>query len=215
MGLRHVAGVVAAVALLGCPPPRYTYAPVGVTNADLAGAPAAVYEIPPGSPRGDARLSMVGIATLKPGGLADSTLRAIHVALAVSNRSDERWTVEASEARLVLSSRRAYDAIEATTATVARPATVDVPARSTRMIDLYFPLPIRLQGESEIPSFEVFWTVHLGPNAITQRTPFQRFAEEPSPRGDDLVPDDFHESDNPLPGSEPPDRRHLLPRDDD
>ena len=212
MRLRSL-GVVAAVAFLGCAPTRYVYAPVRTTSADLEGASAAVYEIPPGSPRGDVRLAMLGVASLRPGGLSDSTLRAIHIALAVSNRSDEHWTVDPSEERLTLTMRHERSDIYATTAEIARATTVDVPPRSTRLFDLYFPLPIQLEKENELPSFDVFWTVHIGSRAITQRTPFQRFLAEPWPldKRDLSLPGEFYKSDPSQPRSEPPDRTHVLP----
>lgn len=171
---------VAAVAILACAPARYVYAPVMTTGADVRGAPGAVYKMPPGSPRGDVRLAMLGVAELRPGGLADSTLRAIHVAFVVSNRSDEHWTVDPSEEHLTLMNHERND-IYATTVEIARPSKVDVPPQSTRSIDLYFPLPLQLRRESKLPSFDVVWTVHTGSRAITQRTPFQRFLAESSP----------------------------------
>jgi hypothetical protein len=181
MRLREL-GSVAAAALVCCAPARYFYAPVQTTSADLEGAPAAIYEMPSDSPRGDVRIAMLGVAALRPGGLEDSTLSAIHVALAVSNRSNERWTVDPSEGHLTLVMNHERSDIYATTAEIARTSPVVIPPRSTRTIDLYFPLPLTLQKENKLPPFEVVWSVHIGSRAITQRTPFQRFLGESSPQ---------------------------------
>lgn len=212
---------VAAVAFLGCAPTRYVYTPVMTTSAELEGAPAAVYEMPSGSSRGDVRVAMVGVAALRPGGLKDSTLRAIHVALAVSNRSDEHWTVDPSEEHLSLVMNHELSDIYATTAEITRAPTVDVPPGSTRSIDLYFPLPLQLQlqKENKLPSFDVVWTVHTGSRAITQRTPFQRFLAQSSPLDsrDRRLPGDLHNGDPSRPGYQPFDRSHgrPLPLDDE
>ena len=209
MRLRHL-GAVAAVAFVACAPARYVYAPVMTTSADLEGAPAAVYKMPPGWPRGDVRLAMLGVVELRPGGLSDSTLRAIHVALAVSNRSDEHWTVDPSEEHLTLVMNHERSEIYATTAEIARAPTVDVPPLSTRSIGLYFPLPFQLQKEGKLPSFDVVWTVHTGSSAITERTPFQRFLAGFSPldNRDSRVPGEFYDNDPLRPGYRPSDRRH-------
>src|SRR4029078_786603 len=100
---------------------------VVTTSAELEGAPAATYPIPPGSHRGEARLSMLGVSALRPGGLEDSTLRAIHVAFAVWNGSEEVWTVAPSEQRVELTTQATRTVIHATTVAIARPSPVAIP----------------------------------------------------------------------------------------
>lgn len=205
MSLRGVCGRV-----LRCTPTHYRYAPLTTTSAELVGAPAATYEMP----GGDVRLAMLGIASLRSNGLEDSTLRAVHIALAASNRSDEHWTVDASEARLSMVVRRERSDIYATTLEVGRAPVVDVPPRSTRMIDLYFPLPIQLANKDALPSFEVLWTVHAGTRTITERTPFQRTLSAPAVEEPRRFPGDLFDREQPLPGSELPDRKYVPPLDD-
>jgi hypothetical protein len=195
----------ALAALSGCASERYTYAPVQTTSAEIAGEPAAVYAVPPESPRGDVRVATFGIAPLRPEGIEDSTLRAIHVALVVSNRSNEVWTVDGGEQQLTLAG---WSPVGATTVKVTRPPQTEIPARSTRWIDLFFPLPSGVDHAREIPAFDVMWTVHVGPRAVTARTPFDRFLVEPAPRRlpDLREPERIPGTEPPLPGSEPPDR---------
>ena len=82
------------------------------------------------------------------------------------------------ERRLTLADGERED-LYATPATVARPTVVHVPPQSVRYVDLYFPLPYRLQREVAVPSFDVVWTVRAGSLAVTRRTPFQRFLAAP------------------------------------
>jgi outer membrane murein-binding lipoprotein Lpp len=212
------AAVVAGVVLLaGCAPDRYAYAPVTTSSADLEGASAAVYGVPPDAPRGEVRVAMLGVASAPAlGGAQETRSRAIHVALAVSNRADEPWTIDPSEQRLIFTAKRERSDVYAMTSDASRAGPVLVPARATRVIDLYFALPIQLEKESAPPPFELRWTVHAGSQSITQRTPFQRFLVAPTPSEDrDLRrPTDMNDDDLPrrtLPGVEPPERLPLLP----
>ena len=98
--LRWLGSVLVAAFLLGCAQERYVYGPVRTTGAEIAGAPAASYEIPSGAPRGSMRLAMMGLSTLRSVHIEDSTLRAVRLALVVSNRSDETWTVDLAHQRI-------------------------------------------------------------------------------------------------------------------
>jgi hypothetical protein len=213
---------MASVALSACEPTRYAYAPVTTTSADLAGASAAAYGIPPDAPRGDVRLAMMGISSLAategaPGSRdRGDTMRtdAIHIGLAVSNRSDQAWTVDPSEQHLTLTVKQHRNDIWATNREMALSGPVVVPPRSTRMIDLYFPLPIDFKKEDAPPPFDVVWTVHAGAQPVSRRTTFQRFIVSPAPEpGRDVrTPDDVgNPSDQLLPGTNIPDRRPVLP----
>jgi hypothetical protein len=208
------AAVLTSVALSACAPTRYSYAPVTTSSAELAGASAAVYGMPPGSPRGDVRIAMLGVTSIGPIGTHEPGSDAIHVALAVSNRSDETWTVDPSEQHLTLTLKRQRSDIYATGGQVPS-TTVHVLPRSTRMIDLYFPLPIQFQKEDAPPPFEVIWTVHAGGRAVTQRTAFQRFMISPTPdeERDLRKPEDLHESEHVLPGTEHPEHVPIVPLD--
>lgn len=209
--------VAGAVVLSACAPERYAYAPVTTTSADLEGASAAVYGMPPDAPRGEVRIAMLGVGSSTAGIAAQETRqRAVHVALAVSNRADEPWTVDPSEQRLTLTTKRERSDVYATTGGTTGSGPVVVAPRSTRVIDLYFALPIQLQKEDSLPPFEVRWTVHAGGRAIALRTPFQRFLVAPTPDDDrDLRrPIDLRETDpleRGLPGTERPEKRPLLP----
>jgi hypothetical protein len=170
---------VAAVILGACAPTRFVYAPVSTTSGEVEGAPAVVYDLPPGAARGDVRVAMLGIALLQPLGVEDSTLRAIHVAMEVRNRSDELWTIDPAEAHLVLATDRTRSEIYATSAQIHPMPRIDVAPRSQAAIHLYFPLPLHLQTERSLPGFDVIWSIRTGSRAVTERTGFQRFIASP------------------------------------
>lgn len=208
--------VAGAILLAGCAPDRYTYAPVTTSSADLEGPSTAVYGVPPDAPRGEVRVAMLGVAPAPALGAQDMRSRAVHVALAVSNRADEPWTIDPSEQRLTFTAKRERSDVYAMTGDAARVGPVLIPARSTRVIDLYFALPIQLEKESALPPFELRWTVHAGSRSITQRTPFQRFLVAPTPSEDRELrrPIELNDDDplrQILPGTEPPARPPLLP----
>jgi hypothetical protein len=210
-----LAAVIAAVALWGCAPTRYSYAPVTTTSADLEGASAAVYGMPPEAPRGDVRIAMLGVSSISAIGTQESKSDAIHLALSVSNRSDETWTVDPSEQRVSVTLKRQRSELYATTGDGRSTTVVSVLPRSTKVINLYFPLPIQFRREDAPPPFDVVWTVHAGGRAVTQRTPFQRFVVSPTPQEErDLRrPEDFHDTDRLVPGPEAPEHKPILPTD--
>ena len=155
---------------------------------------------------------MVGVTNLEPLRLSDATLHAVHIAVEVSNRSDQLWTIDPSEAHIGLIVNHERSDIYATTVEITRASMIDVAPGSKRLLDLYFPLPIQLGKDNAVPPFELFWTVHLGSRVITQRTPFHRLVTGPAPLGEqDRNPAILFDSDMALPGSERPDRRHALP----
>jgi len=201
--VRQTLLVVAAAAFIACTPPRYAYGPVMTTSGELTSS--AAFEA---IPRGDVRITMLGVASLRPtGGIDDSTLKAAHIMLVVSNRSNETWTLDAADQRLELPSIMHGPAIvEATTITIKRPGTVDVPPQSTRWVDLYFPLPLRHQEAGELPAFNVIWSVRTGDGAVTRRTGFARFRADgvPLQERDLKTPAAPFEGESTLPGAPVP-----------
>lgn len=177
---RWILSLGAAAVLLGCGQQRYQYGPVRTTGAEIAGSPAAAYDIPPDAPRGSMRLAMMGVSTLHSlTGLEDSTLRAVRLAFVVSNRSDETWTVDLAQQHIDVPTRHGLETVYATTVDITRPTAIEVPPRSSRWIDLYFPLPFSLSKVDELPAFDAVSIVNTGTRAISQRTTFARFVAAP------------------------------------
>jgi hypothetical protein len=172
--------VIAVAALFGCGPDTYPYAPVRTTSGDIAMEDAAVRAIPPERPRGEVRVAALGVVALRPGSIEDSTLRALHVEIVVSNRSEETWRLDGAEQRVALGASKAL--VAPTTARVERPPEVEIPARSTRAVDLFFPLPASVRRDRDLPAFVVLWTVRTGSRVVADRAAFQRLRAVSAPR---------------------------------
>lgn len=127
---------------------------------------------------------MLGLAALQPVGIADHTLRAIHVVVEVHNRSGEVWSFDPAEAHAELTTPRERSEVYATSARIRPLPHVDVAPRSQATIHLYFPLPLHLQAERLLPRFDVIWSIRTGEHAVTERTAFQRFIATPSANPD-------------------------------
>jgi hypothetical protein len=138
-----------ALVVFGACASHKTYTPVTTTGAELAGSPAASYSVPPTDPNGDVKLASYGVERQDPGARA----RAIHLGMAVSNRSDETWLVDTGAQRLVIRGKEV---------TPERPGKIEVAPRSSRFVDLVFPLPSNVTSENEVPAFDVQWTVLAG-----------------------------------------------------
>lgn len=198
--------MIAVAALFGCGPDTYTYAPVRTTSGDIAIEDAAVRAIPPDRPRGEVRVAALGVVALRPEAIADSTLRAFHVEIVVSNRSDEPWTLDGAEQRLAVGAGR--ELVEAITERVGRPPQIEVPAHTTRTIDLYFPLPAEVESARDLPAFAVVWTVRAGSRVVTERSAFQRLRAASPPRGTpDGPPKQTAPTQPPAPGGRDDQRR--------
>jgi hypothetical protein len=142
-------GIVLALAACGS---RDVYAPTTTTSAELAGAPSVTYAI---TPRGEVRLASYGLAPDAP---------RIHIGLAVSNRSEETWTVDAREQHLSLAGGAALLA--------DAPEHVDIPPHATRFVDLVFPVELVVGRNGDVPAFDVGWVVHAGKTIVAGTTPF-------------------------------------------
>jgi hypothetical protein len=157
--------VLVAALGAGCSEPRYVYAPVRTTSAEIDGASSAVRVVPPG----EVRVTTVGIVSLTQGGGGGGTRissRALHLQFVVVNRTDRDWAFE-GDAQRVESARQTF---HATNADLGPPPRVVFPAQSTRATELYFPLPPAF----ELGAFDLVWTLHDG-EPHTYRTSFERF----------------------------------------
>ncbi len=150
-GVKSALALAVALALVACGP-REVYAPVTTTSAELAGAPSATYPLA----HGDVRLASYG--------LAQRQQPRIHIGMAISNRSDETWTVDAREARLALRDGAAL--------LPDMPEHIAIPPHATRWIDLVFPVELVVGQNGDVPAFDVGWVVHAGKTIVAGTTPF-------------------------------------------
>jgi hypothetical protein len=196
--------LLALLVLAACTPPRYEYGPIRTTSADVAGTSGAVYVIPPEAPRGEVRIAALGVGSLRANAIENST-DAVRILLVVSNRSDETWIVDGGEQRMIVAG---HEDVRATTERVERVARTEIPPKSTRSLELWFPLPADIEGAGELPVFIVEWTVHAGDRIVNQRTSFERSVVGQKKLVRPLEkPESNPTTSSPLPGDEPPNRR--------
>jgi hypothetical protein len=165
---------VATLALAACEG-NYVYRPeVTTTSATIAGRPASYYDVPPEAPKGHVRIATVGFAQIEhrdePKG---SVLQALHVEMKIANNGDRPWTVDTREQHAAIpgygESRPAY-----AIADLGTPPLITVAPRTERTLDLFYPLPAQEQKASQLPAFDVLWTVDTGVRRVVERTPFAR-----------------------------------------
>ena len=175
--MRPIPLLIAAVALCACSE-EYVYRPAVNPSATVAGHVAAYYEIPPEAPRGSVRLAALGFSDLEPRGGA--AVRAVHLRMVVANNSPTGpWTIDTREQRIDLpghgTSRPAYVG----TRGIAPPVVTIAPGQK-QIIDLFYPLPVDLGGASQLPEFDVLWSVDTPERVVTERTPFDCLRVEPA-----------------------------------
>lgn len=223
--LATLAAALISASLAGCAPAAYDYTPVTspsaatgtITSAELAGTSAVSYGVPQKAPRGDVLIASFGVTPRPAGSVVTAPPRSLHLALVVSNRSDAAWRVDASEQRIEIERRGTRVIVDAAADDAKPRGVVEVPASSTRWVDLYFPLPAESDEESELAGFDVLWTVRLGASeSATDRTRFLRAPADAvagvAPKPELFVPAEPPPSSlAPGPGSAPPNRR-LPPR---
>jgi hypothetical protein len=152
--------------MLGCSHNGTPASPVSTTRAEGPEIAASNRPFPPDAPAGDVRLATMGLTPLADG------RRAVHVRMTGTNRSNDPWTIRQAEQRMELSTREqsfatspSGDAVEV----------VEVPPAETSAVDLYFPLPLRLQNARAMEPFAVVWTIRVGPLVFTELTSFDGF----------------------------------------
>jgi hypothetical protein len=160
---------------------QYAYVPTTNSSATVAGRPAADYQIPAGNPTGEVRLATFGIASIHPSGTPEKfQVKSLHLRMIVVNNGERPWAVDTREQQAQLAgdglSRAAYASADRTG---SGPPYVQVDPGGKRTIDLFFPLPQRLQKASKLPEFDAIWVVHTATRTVEQRTSFDRLTLDP------------------------------------
>src|ERR1019366_6047080 len=167
--------ILVALTTAGC---SATYAYVPATNAPLTtlyGHAASDYAIPPQAPRGDLRVASYGIEPLSPEGADDESVGALHIRLSIANKSDQPWTLDTREQQAALEGRAtSTPAFAARSPGVGSPPIVTIAPNSTRLVDVFFPLPEDMQSASAVPALRFTSTVHTDAGPVSETTPFDR-----------------------------------------
>ncbi|MRG97399.1 hypothetical protein [Polyangium spumosum] len=172
--------IILALAATGCGP-SYYYQPAEQADASVSGHPAARYVVPPGSAKGDVRVSSFGVTDVRLSE-DDEPIRSLHVRLVVANEDgEEAWAVDTRALRVQFAGFEGAAAPAFANATDSNMPVVVVPRGGSTTIDVYYPLPESLRGAKDLPQFDVIWSVRTEDRVVTQRTPFERRAIQPPP----------------------------------
>jgi hypothetical protein len=137
-----------------------------------SGYRAMTVAVPAEAPRGHVELSSYGFTDLDPEG--GPPITTLHVRIAVENASDHvPWTIDYSRTTLDIrgESRVTAAFINGEAATLPY---VTIERGQHALADLYFPLPARMHGEADLPSFDVTWQVATPDRLLESRTRFER-----------------------------------------
>jgi len=155
----------------------YIYRPAEQATATMRGQPAARYQVPPESPKGDVRIASFGVAEvdLRTDGETQE-VPMLHLRMVISNESDQPWQVDTRQ--LTVSFRQGAVHRPAYVNTEQAPGTPEMPiaAHGQRTLDLYYPLPPGSRGAKDIPDFDFVWQVNTAERRVAERTPFERLA---------------------------------------
>lgn len=171
-----LATVFAALAC-GCNWPG-AYIPAESANAMLNGRTAAQYEFPSqDEPKADVRVMSYGFAKVKRRE-DGKTIKAVHVRFALVANGDEPYWFDAREQHVQFPNGQKVAAVSAKSSAAGVPV-IEVPPRSSRTVDMFFPVPPEVSRSSQLPRFDVAWRVQVDGQAVEQVTPFERVTIDP------------------------------------
>jgi hypothetical protein len=166
---------LAAILLVGCAESRYIYRPAQQATATVGNLPAARYAIPSERPTGEVLIASSGLTAMPE---ADARTPALFVRMIVTNNSDDTpWTMDTRQQFAFIRGQKQIPAF----VNAAKPseAVLQIPRGEKKLVDLYYRLPPTVEGDEQIPQFELAWTVETPSRAIAERTSFDRMTIEP------------------------------------
>jgi hypothetical protein len=166
---------LSAIVLVGCAQGTYIYRPAQQATATVGNLPAARYAIPPERPTGEVLIASSGLTEL-PG--AASRTPALFVRMIVTNNSDDTaWVMDTQQQAAIIAGQKQAPA-HVNTFNQPGPS-LEIPRGEKRVVDLYYRLPGKVDGEAAGPQFDVAWNVQTGARLIAERTSFDRTSVEP------------------------------------
>ncbi len=174
--MNRILGLLLGCALAACSP-GYGFVPAQGASSSLNGRPAVSYAIVPQANRGELRVATIGIEPLTPNNAPDQQLAALHVRMVVSNTTGaQAWTFDTREQELMMSDRGKSTPAFATAnaGDGSAPPVLTIAPRSSRVVDLFFPLPNDAQDINSIASFETTARIHCDAGVAAVSTPFTR-----------------------------------------
>jgi hypothetical protein len=154
---------------------NYVYKP-DTANVTTAGLPAARTAIPQEQPQGAIEVVSYGVTELARD---DMKIPALHVRAIVTNDGDDTpWTLDTTQQLVEIPGEGQSRAMYVNSDVGTLP-NVTVGKHERRVIDLYFPLPETIRGESRLPRFDLLWQVNTAARTVSSRTSFDRMTPAP------------------------------------
>jgi hypothetical protein len=152
---------------------NYLYQPAENATAMTEGYSAARYAIPAAAPKGDVRIASFGVQDMSQDENGPEW-PAIHVRVIVSNDTGgEAWVVDPREIKIEQRGQEPSGPA-VVSADAGELPEIRIAQGEERTLDLFYPLGEDQDGASNIPAFDVLWSVHIGTNVVVERTPFER-----------------------------------------
>ena len=173
--VKQIGIFLAACSVTACGSGVYAFVPAGSATSQVYGHSAAQYAIPPQSPHGAISVASYGVEPVSPGDAPDASMSALHIRVQISNTSAQPWTFETPEQQIVIAERgSSTPAFASAGPGGSGPPSVSIAPQSTRIVDLFFPLPDDMQQSSAIPGFQLTSHVHTDAGIVAETTPFER-----------------------------------------
>ena len=172
-GRSCLAIALVALSLVGCAEGMHVYRPVNATSS-VGELPAARYALPPEHPTGEVFIASSGLTQLPE---SDARAPALFVRMVVSNQSDPSpWRLDMRQQFVFIREQweRPYVSASRQSQTV-----IEIPRGEKRIVDLYYRLPDKIDGDDEVPRFELAWNVLTGERFVNERLAFDRTRIEP------------------------------------
>jgi hypothetical protein len=171
--------LIAATAMVlgGCASEgRYIYRPEQQVTATVSSLPAARYSIPPERPAGEVLIASSGITQLPN---SDARTPALFVRVIVTNNSDDTpWTLDTRQQFAWLGGE--WQSPANVNGYGQSSPVIQVTRGEKRLVDMYYRLPPKADGDEEIPRFELAWTIQTAARVVAERTSFDRLRVEPA-----------------------------------
>lgn len=145
------------------------------------GRVAADYPIPSDAPEGALQVASYGVAEIAQATNPSDHLNAIHLRMAIDNRSEKQWWIDTRQQRVEIDGRGGSAPSFASANPGWPPPLVTVPPKTKRVVDMFFALPSDLQHATAIPAFDAIWLLQLEDTVVSDRTPFERLRIQPPP----------------------------------
>jgi hypothetical protein len=176
---RTLAGTVAllvatgALALASCAESEsYVYRPTEMATAATQGYATARYPVPPEAPRGEVYVTSFGVMQMDVAPQATASMLQIRMTV-TNNNGDQPWLIDTRQQLADLGPEGRSRAAYVNTDVQGSPL-ISVAPGTQRVIDLYYSLPLGMQGAASLPAFDFLWRVEIPGRPVAERTPFAR-----------------------------------------